>query len=249
MDSPLVRTALSPGLCRVGHEPEGCVAITSEENTSPRHLQRDALYAEFSPLIRRLIRKYGTDPEIRADLVGEIYTRFCDLYERFDPGRGVPLRPYIARQLTWSIHTFCRAYWRQRSRELPVVQEDGSTPEGPSGSADPTADALDHELCRVLSAAIGRLPERQRQALILRYYDSKSFDEIGVTLSVQPATARSLLRNAIANLRIEPLLRGYAVVRVREAAPAIPAISAIPAIPAIPAGRARGGAGAGPRAA
>jgi RNA polymerase sigma factor (sigma-70 family) len=213
MESQTVRTALPPCPRRVSHASEGSAVNATGAHSVTRLPQRDALYAEFSPLVRRLIRRYGTDHEIRADLVGEIYARFCDLYARFDPARGVPLRPYIARQLTWSIHTFCRAYWRQCARELQESAEEGAA--GDSRAAPPVSSVedIDDQLCRVLSAAIGRLPERQRQTLILRYYDDKTFDEIAAMLGVQPASARSLLRNAIANLRIEPSLRGFVVVR------------------------------------
>src|SRR5207249_3594706 len=31
---------------------------------------RDALYRDFQPLVRRLIRQYGEDPELRQDLEG-----------------------------------------------------------------------------------------------------------------------------------------------------------------------------------
>src|SRR5947207_14177253 len=53
---------------------------------------REALYAEFQPLVRRLIRQYGDDAEMRQDLAGEIFFRFCILLASYDPCRGVPLR-------------------------------------------------------------------------------------------------------------------------------------------------------------
>src|ERR1051326_1263849 len=62
--------------------------------TRNRTLDREALYPEFTPLVRRLLRQYGQDAELRKDLEGEIYCRFCALLDAFDPERGVPLRPY-----------------------------------------------------------------------------------------------------------------------------------------------------------
>src|SRR5580700_10016508 len=75
-------------------------------------VQQDQLYAEFRPLVRRLIRQYGENAEIRNDLEGEIYYRFCVLLKAFDPNRGIPLRPYLVRQLSASIYTFARHHWR-----------------------------------------------------------------------------------------------------------------------------------------
>src|SRR5437764_237732 len=55
----------------------------------------DSLFAEFQPLVQRLIRQYGDEPELREDLIGEIYCRFCALVHAYDPSRGIPLRPYL----------------------------------------------------------------------------------------------------------------------------------------------------------
>ena len=52
-----------------------------------------------------------------------------------------------------------------------------------------------------LPAAIAGLSERQRQMVIWRYYEDRSFEEIAGLLQTQPATVRSLLRHALANLR------------------------------------------------
>src|SRR5579872_3052078 len=73
----------------------------SEEAAAPlaEEMDRDQLYAEFAPLVRRLLRQYGQDPELKKDLAGEIYCRFCALLQAYDPQRGVPLRPYLVRQL------------------------------------------------------------------------------------------------------------------------------------------------------
>src|ERR1051325_606153 len=56
--------------------------------------KREELFAELKPLVRRLIQRFGEDPEMRRDLEGEIYYRFCVLLDAYDPSRGVPLRPY-----------------------------------------------------------------------------------------------------------------------------------------------------------
>jgi DNA-directed RNA polymerase specialized sigma24 family protein len=42
---------------------------------------------------------------------------------------------------------------------------------------------------------------RQRKIVIWRYYEERSFEEIASILQIQPATARSLLRHGLNNLR------------------------------------------------
>ncbi len=166
--------------------------------------ERDALYGEFQPLVRRLIRQYGHCPEMRQDLAGEIYCRFCALLEAYDPSRGIPVRPYLVRQLTASVYTFVRAGWRNSRREISLEGNEGITEFGPK--EDPSRDWDDQltqeQMLHALPQAIARLPKRQRQVLIWRYYEDRSFEDIAELLEVQVATARSLLRHAVRGLRI-----------------------------------------------
>jgi RNA polymerase sigma factor (sigma-70 family) len=164
---------------------------------------RDKLYGEFEPLVSRLIHRYGTDAEMRKDLSGEIFARFNDLLEAYDPSRGVPLRPYLVRQLNASIYTYARARWNHHAREL-TCQIDSPLVES-SAVEDPT-DSWDHTLAQepvatAIASALQCLSKRQRQVVILRYFEDRSFEEIGAQLSIRPATARSLLRNALRHLR------------------------------------------------
>ena len=165
-------------------------------------LDRDALYADFQPLVRRLIRQYGENPELRQDLAGEIYCRFCDLVAAFDPSRGIPLRAYLVRSLTASVYTYSRTQWRRQHREVSLevtLESDSIQCPDPSRQWDDTL--MTREVLKALPEAIAELPLRQRQVVIWRYYESRSFEEIAESLHVRPATARSLLRHGLNNLR------------------------------------------------
>lgn len=164
---------------------------------------REKLFAEFQPLVRRLIRQYGEDPEQRQDLSGEIYYRFCLLLDQYDPGRGIPLRAYLVRTLTASIYTYSRSQWRRQHREVSLEAATGTME--PVDAADPSGqwdtNLMTREVLKGLPDAISRLPLRQRQVVIWRYYESRSFEEMAELLKVRPATARSLLRHGLNNLR------------------------------------------------
>lgn len=166
-------------------------------------VDRDRLYAEFAPLVRRLIRQYGQDANMREDLAGEIYCRFCALLEAYDPLRGVPLRPYIVRQLSLATYTYARQQWRIRKREATWEIEE--TRAENTAAFDPTADWLaslaQDQAAALLPAAMEKLPARQRNVVIWRYYEERSFEDIAELLAVQPTTVRSLLRHGLNNLR------------------------------------------------
>lgn len=182
---------------------EVCFAHDAPATNGHTHAERDELFASFDPLIRRLQRQYGSDPELRQELTGEIFCRFCELLADFDPDKGIPIRPYLVRGLTLTVYSYVRSNWRRRKREvrfeLPMGAELMSET---TSSDDPWIQKLVLEqVFEALPAEIERLPVRQRMVIIWRYYDSRSFDEIAEMLSVRPATARSLLRHGLNHLR------------------------------------------------
>lgn len=203
--------------------PEAARSYTTSETSSasptttapltPVHedLDRERLYTEFMPLMRRLIRQYGQHQEMQEDLRGELYCRFCALLEAFDPNRGVPLRPYLVRQLTLAAYTYARQQWRICKRET-VLEDEGSYAQQVIAS-DPTGDWLaalaQDEVAKLLPSALENLSTRQRNVVIWRYYEERSFEEIAETLGVQPSSVRSLLRHALTNIRQALFAVGY----------------------------------------
>lgn len=167
------------------------------------YTDRETLFAEFQPLVRRLIRQYGEDQELKQDLPGEIYRRFSALLDAYDPNRGIPLRPYLVRNLTASVYTFVRSQWRRRRREIyldPEV-ELTETADHVDAARQWDRDLMNQDVLKALPDAIARLSARQRLVVISRFYEARSFEDIAETLGICPATARSLLRHGLNNLR------------------------------------------------
>jgi RNA polymerase sigma-70 factor (ECF subfamily) len=205
-------------------------AIKAQSTRQPElgleNVDRDVLFADFKPLVQRLMRQYGTDPDLREELVGEIYFRFCALLDAYESNRGVPLRAYLVKQLSVSVYTYVRHHWRLHRREAPI---DLSLEDINLGWLDdPTTAWIDglfsQQIRDALPAALADLPKRQSLVLRWRYYEERSFEDIAATLGIQPATARSLLRHAVAGLRrkfanLRPVDRSIAP-RARTARPA-----------------------------
>jgi RNA polymerase sigma factor (sigma-70 family) len=55
-----------------------------------------------------------------------------------------------------------------------------------------------------LSAAIGRLPRRQRAVIVLRYWDDLPEAEVALALGCSVGTVKSQASKALAKLRIDP---------------------------------------------
>lgn len=203
---PAAPHPFAPSLADLPTLPDVPIASASTAPIAQRPViafDRDTLYAEFQPLVRRLIRQYGEDAETRCDLQGEIYYRFCLLLDAYDPSRGVPLRPYLVRQLTTSIYTYARQGWRRQKREVTLESTLGQAE--PTTGVDPSREwdegMVTEQVLKMLPESIAKLPERQRNVIVWRYYDSMSFEEIAAILKIQVSTARSMLRHGINNLR------------------------------------------------
>lgn len=190
----------SPAAAPIQSDP----AVSSRAATVFTDAEKHAIFGDFAPLVRRLIRQYaGDDPEMREDMRGEIYCRFSQLLDEYDDTRGVPRNPYLVRKLSAAAYTFARHHWRRDRREVRMEFGEESGDQGPS--ADPTA-SWDHclameQVLNVIPEGILQLPRRQRQVVVWRYYEQRSFEEIAERLDIRVATARSILRHGLNNLR------------------------------------------------
>ncbi|HSC26326.1 MAG TPA: RNA polymerase sigma factor [Vicinamibacterales bacterium] len=88
----------------------------------------------------------------------------------------------------------------RRSRPAGVVTSTTHQADGlprPEPAVPPEADPVERQaLARALDAAMNQLRPEQRSAIVLRYDEGLSFDEIGHVLGIPEATARSHVHRA-----------------------------------------------------
>ncbi|HEX6812805.1 MAG TPA: RNA polymerase sigma factor [Planctomycetota bacterium] len=80
----------------------------------------------------------------------------------------------------------------------------GQAPEFEPLAADPPVVPPEE-----LLAALGNLPAEQRQALLLRFVDGLSLQEVATAQQVPLGTVKSRLHQALASLRNDPVARRY----------------------------------------
>jgi RNA polymerase sigma-70 factor (sigma-E family) len=86
----------------------------------------------------------------------------------------------------------CRSGWRKWGSRVAI----GDVPEAANAPETDTID--DRELLR---QALARLPERQREVLLLRYYEDLTEAEIAKRLGCAPGTVKSSAARALRSLR------------------------------------------------
>lgn len=88
-------------------------------------------------------------------------------------------------------HNECRQHWRSRTHEpLDIIENDGAYSVAPS-----------HETHCMIENVLKKLPEKDREALQLRYIADLSFKEVARVLNISALTARVRVHRAIARAR------------------------------------------------
>jgi RNA polymerase sigma-70 factor (sigma-E family) len=123
----------------------------------------------------------------RAAAEDVVQDAFCGLYRNWgrlaDPGGALP---YVRS----SVLNGCRSVLRRRALGLRVTMY-----QPPAGSAE--AAVLGREERQEVLRAVRRLPHRQREALVLRFYLDLPDPEIARVMGIRPGTVRSATHRAL----------------------------------------------------
>jgi RNA polymerase sigma-70 factor, ECF subfamily len=134
------------------------------------------------------------------DVVQDVFLRLWRRPTTFDARRG-ELGSYLrlmARSRALDLWRESQAAGRASDRlKIVVEHDDGRREERPSDAAE-LGDAR-----ATVRAALGRLPEAQREALVLAYWGGLTADEIARRSAVPLGTAKSRIRLGLAKLRSE----------------------------------------------
>jgi RNA polymerase sigma-70 factor (sigma-E family) len=162
------------------------VEITDTRSSPGAAAAVTELYARHALGLVRLAVLLVGDRASAEDIVQDA---FLGLYRRWDrlPDTSAPLA-YVRT----SVVNGCRTALRRRSRASQV----GNFAEPPAESAE--AVALLSEEQREVAGALRRLPERQREALVLRYYLDLSEAEIATAMGISRGTVKSATSRALA---------------------------------------------------
>lgn len=163
----------------------------------------------FSLLTRFLGPKAG-----REDMVQEVFLRVVRARDRYEP---------TARFSTWLyrivFNLSVNESQRAGARELQASQGATFVEEGSSDdfsdwrddrAIDPSERMMQDDVVTAVRAAIARLPEQQRMALVLAKYHELPYTEIAAILGSSEKAVKSLVHRARENLRetLAPYLQG-----------------------------------------
>jgi len=149
------------------------------------------MVARKLPRLLALAARILGDRMEAEDVAQEAFLRIWRLAPRWEPGR--------ARFDTWLYavaFNLCRDRLRRR-REVYVAEQPDTA--DPSSAPDRGLDERDNT--RTVESALAMLPERQREAIVLQYYEELSNLEAAAVMGISVEALESLLARARRNLR------------------------------------------------
>lgn len=141
-------------------------------------------------LLVRILHSQSEAEEVLQEVFIQVWQRAGD----FDEARGKPF--------TWLV-TLTRSRAIDRLRALGARER--ATHEAirniPEAWSDAVTDAIHAERGRIVRQALARLPEEQRRALFLAYFEGLSQSEIAARLSTPLGTVKTRVRSGLIKLR------------------------------------------------
>jgi len=148
----------------------------------------DAMYREHAQGLVRMVRLFVDDRNAAEDLVQEAFIRLArSAHKIVDHRKAAAYLRSIVLNLARDHNRRGLVSLRHR---LPLDDRQASV-------EDVVVLAQDHQL---VVDALRVLPRRQRDCLILRYYDELGLDDIGETLGISRNSIKTHLRRGLASL-------------------------------------------------
>jgi RNA polymerase sigma-70 factor (ECF subfamily) len=159
---------------------------------------REALgecYDQLAPQAYAIAIRILGDQYAAEDVVHDAFVAVWQKMDRFDPSRG-SLRAWLFAVVR------NRAIDRVRGRRPTVPVEDADAKSLLRTTANPTWDEALARLSRVeVRGVLATLPDAQREAVELAYFDGRTYREIAQLTGVPEGTASGRLRLGLAKMR------------------------------------------------
>lgn len=151
------------------------------------------LVEKLGPRIWWVVRSYAEDDDHADDLVSDCWEAVLGRLHQYE-GRGA--------FDNWAIavsRNVCRMRSREAHRKREIALEDAASVL--DDAIDPEEELMLKERRKALSRAVRELPERERNAIVLRMIQGKDSAETAEAMGISRTVARSLVARGIIRLR------------------------------------------------
>jgi RNA polymerase sigma-70 factor, ECF subfamily len=128
------------------------------------------------------------------DVSQEVFLRLWNEPDRFDPARG-SLRSFLLAQAHGRAVDAVRSSSSRRAREARDAMRTAEA------SYDMQHEVWDLAVTDQVAHAMGELPEEERRAIELAYFDGRTYREVARLLDQPEGTVKSRIRNGMRRMR------------------------------------------------
>jgi RNA polymerase sigma-70 factor, ECF subfamily len=156
------------------------------------------LVDRHTPSIYTFSVRFTGDESIAQDICQEVFLRLYRNARKYSA--GLPFKTWLFTIVRNTSIDFARQYTYRKAYSLDEPAR--GTEKGPlrDPAPGPEESYLSQESARNVAEAVQSLPEKQRTAVILRYYEDMSAKEIATIMRSSVSSAESLLVRAKHNL-------------------------------------------------
>lgn len=154
----------------------------------------ESLYTQYGGKIASYINSRISNPHDAEDLASDVFLKISEHFDTYDASRSsYSTWIYVITQNT------VRDYYRRRMNKQDVELPD----ELPLAdlNEDVEQKLLNSETLSALSSALDKLPERERDILILRFYHGMAAKDVAEKLNISYANVRYLQSISLKKLR------------------------------------------------
>ena len=190
--------------------------------TADERKQITAIYEKYNGVVNKIATRFAENHAEKDELVAKYWLFFCEkrLFLSYSPDKGT-LRQFLnttarnkfidigREQTRWTKnYDMVPIDDREDSKDGDVVSSDALPVDH---NSDPLMDILKSEVATTVTAAVKRLPRRQRQAIELKYFRGLSVQETAGTLGIGEASVKTHLSKGRKTLRktLSPLYSLY----------------------------------------
>ena len=158
------------------------------------------LYERYRKGIYGYVLRLLGSPAAAEDVMHDCFASIIGNFSRFDPERA-SLRTYLYA----AAHNLARKHLRDPDNDAP-----DELPMDLPALAGPLDQLLGKELCDVVQSAVGSLPARQREVLVLAEYEELPLAEVAAIVGADLGSVKARLHRARTNLRrvLAPYING-----------------------------------------
>jgi RNA polymerase sigma-70 factor (ECF subfamily) len=163
-----------------------------------------AIYDRYRTILFGLLFRILGNRAEAEDVLQEVFVQVWQRARDFDENRG--------KAFTWLV-TLARSRAIDRLRSLGSRSRtiEAATKESADAVGDAVEDAINNERGEVVRAALKELPEEQRAALLMAYFDGFSQSEIAERTNTPLGTVKTRMRTGMTKLRevLAPRVRDW----------------------------------------